>query len=583
MTGFRHGEVVVISLDQTGILRWVTSEKVGLAAAKVAVASEPGAKPMVLVSVDRELLLMVNLDAPLPSKTGVVGVRHRIWPVDASNMGAQTPGVDSVMVLPKNVLSDRDDTVSMILLSGSRILFTEMQLLPGPAHRHIPVVGTPTRIIYSHHWKCLIVAVTRKNRPALMFLDPDTGEDLGTPRLRKGGPPQKYIAGLGKEGEKILSLAEWEYKQNNSVWRWLLVTVSAPTTPTAGKLAIVSVEADETPANSTKKAGISYWTQFRIKGLAYPVCAAIGFQDFIIYCTGHTLVWCVIDSQDRKIVVVDKWELESPAESLQMVNGKLLVLTIKHGLQVLEPPQMSGVEKTAPCKSLHNDPRYTSGMHMIEVGATEAHEPMMSVVLVSDRSCGISGLWIPWQVPDKDPELVFDAELSVSIRAFRRGRTRPFWEQRNHKPRYGRIAMTTDDAEILGVCMDGSMQQFSLLNTDIWRLLRFMQNMAMTSKEICPYSYVLSRIGSMADFEPEPELRADQMHVDGDVLQRVYDKRALERLMDLPTHLSRFKELLQELDEGEHTMDMKVEGPDADAQFLELAYAILEDFLAPAL
>jgi hypothetical protein len=576
VVGFRNGEVVTISLDKTGTPRWKKSERLGVSTAKVSVASEPGAEPMVLVSVDSALLLMTNMDGPTISNNNVAGIKNRVWPVDASSPGSQSPPVDSAMALPRNLLSDRDGTISMLLLSGSRLLFGEMQLQPGPVHRHIPVDGTPTRVLYLHHLKCLVVAVTRQNQPALMFLDPDTGEDMGKP-TDKQGVPLAYISGLGKAGDKIHGLAEWEYKKGNHVWRWLLVTTGGPE---GGQVIVVSTEKDR-HAQDGETPKIRYWMRFKRKGLNRPVYSVLGYGDFIIYCVGSTIVWEVIDPVEKKLNRVGSYELGSPATSLQMVNGKLLALTISQSLEVIEPPQLSGSETTSRAPLLHVDAQYRHGIHMIEVAATPSNDPMASIVLVSDMECGVAGLWVPWQVPNKNCEAVFEAELPTSIRTFRRGRTRPFWEQEGRKPRYGRIAMTIDDAEILGVCMDGSLQQFTLLNAEIWRVLRFIQNLAQTSEEIFPFSH--QRVSNMADFEPEPRQRPDLMHVDGDMLQRVYDRKALERLIVLPKDLSRFRELLHELEDGEHTLGWNAEGPEVAAQTFQLAYSILEDFLAPAL
>lgn len=576
MVGFRNGEVVTISLDKTGTPRWKKSERLGVSTAKVSVASEPGAEPMVLVSVDSELLLMSKMDVPTISHNNAAGIKNRVWPVDASSPGSQSPPVDSAMALPRNLLSDRDGTISMLLLSGSRILFSEMQLQPGPAHRHIPVDGTPTRVLYLHHLKCLVVAVTRKNQPALMFLDPDTGEDLGKP-TDKHGAPLAYIPGLGKAGDKIHGLAEWEYKKGNNVWRWLLITTGGPGN---GQVIVVSTEKDR-HARDGETPKIRYWMRFKRKGLERPVYSVLGYGDFIIYCVGTTIVWEIIDTVEKKLNQVHSFQLDSAALSLQMVNGKLLALTHRHSLEVIEPPQLSGSVTTCTNFPLHVDPQFRHAIHMIDVAATPSNDPMSSIVLVSDRECGVTGLSVPWQVPNKDCEAVFEAELPASIRTFRRGRTRPFWEQEGRKPRYGRIAMTVDDAEILGVCMDGSLQQFMLLNAEIWRVLRFIQNLAQTSEEIYPFSHL--RVSNMADFEPEPRQRPDMMHVDGDMLQRVYDRKALERLIVLPKDLSRFRELLHELEDGEHTLGWNVEGPEVAAQTFQLAYSILEHFLAPAL
>ncbi|RKU47218.1 hypothetical protein DL546_008353 [Coniochaeta pulveracea] len=580
VAGFRNGEVSTILLDTTGILVWQRTERLGSSTARVCVASEPGASPMLLVTIDSRLLLIASTDAPTILHDGVAGVKHQIWPVDASNPGAQCPAVDAVTVLPRNLLSDRDGTISLLLLSGPRVLFSELCLKPGPAHRPIPVDGTPTRVMYSHHLKCLVVAVTRNDQPALMFVDPDTGEDLSKPTDNHGAAVP-YIKGLGKTGDKIYGLSDWEFKIDNSVWRFLIVAIGQGE---RGEVIVVSAEKETaTGAQNGATPKIRYRTRFRRKGLVRPVYAVLGFEDFVIYCTGRKIVWEILDRNDRKLKSIDSYELDSPATSLKMVNGKLVALTNSHSLEVIEPPRVTGIETTATCKLLHTEARHRHTVHMIEVGTKSQLDPATSLMLVSDRDCGVTGLWVPWQVPEKDLQVIFEADLKASIRTFRRGRTRPFWEQDARRPRYGRIAMTIDDAEILGVSLDGSMHQFTLLTREITHVLRFIQNLAFTDKQIYAFSIPQRGINEMTEFDPEPTLRPDSMHVDGDVLQQVYDKKALERLVATPSTLSRLRELLDEVEGGEYTLDIPVDGLDVAERYYKLAYRILEYFLAPIL
>jgi hypothetical protein len=114
------------------------------------------------------------------------------------------------------------------------------------------------------------------------------------------------------------------------------------------------------------------------------------------------------------------------------------------------------------------------------------------------------------------------------------------WEQREDGPKsYGRLRSTVDDAEILGISLDGSMQHFILLSVEAWRLLRFLQNMAISKAE-----------GTSAfdplDLEPRMD-RGLEMHVDGDLLRRCYldTPGALEEL--LSQHEGRFWELLHQI------------------------------------
>lgn len=222
---------------------------------------------------------------------------------------------------------------------------------------------------------------------------------------------------------------------------------------------------------------------------------------------------------------------------------------------------------------------------MIEVAGGSTNDPAASVVLVCDQDCGVDGLWVPWQSAGKNCEVVVEAELGASIRKFCRGRTRPVWEGNARGVEYGRIAMTMDDAEVLGVCLDGSLVSFQLLNWEVWRVLRFILNLALADDGISPFSG-LGR-GDMADWDPDigrSVVRPEMMHIDGDTLERLVRTRALERLMALPVDMSRLKELLDDLEDGRLTDVIAGKTGEEEVKGLfAVAYRILQHFLAPVL
>lgn len=578
--GFRNGEIITVLFDKNGVAKSTHGDTTdGTTVARVLTASEPGAKPMVLVSSDSELTLMLDFGMHSSESAAAPKTKHRVWPVDVSKPADTSPAVDSVAVLPRNFLSESDRTVPLLLISGPRILFAELQLQPGPAHRHIPVNGTPDRIIYSHRLKCLIVALRRGTQPALptlAFIDPETGEDIGFPS-DKHGRVYEFARGLGKPDDKVMALGEWEYKKDGHVWHFLILGMKH------GRLMVMSVER-ETDAPEGKQPRIRYWTRFQRKGLERPVYSVLGHGDKLISCVGEIVQWEVIDTVEKRLRQVDEYELGSAATSLMVVNGRLAALTIKDSVEIIERVQANGNgEGMEHAQLIHGDPLKRNTFHMLEVGGSPGNDPSSSLILVSDHFCGVGGLWTPWQTPGEDCETVFEAELRASVRRFVRGRTRPVWEQGVARiARYGRIAMTVDDAEILGVCMDGSLLQFQLLNVETWRLMRFILNLAVMDATINPFNSISA--DDAENFDPEPVARPDAMHIDGDELQRCVQTRALERLMALPKNLVRFKELLDEMDDGRLTDEIaSTTDPEENAGYFALAYRILEYFLAPVL
>ena len=569
MLGMRSGEVV--TLTSLGPESRAETQRFGVTAVNTLVSDDPGRGPFALVLCDSSLVLLSDYnprEGGGEARSSFFRTRVRVWPVDVSNPTSASPQIDSVTALPRNLFSERGDTTSLLLLSGSRILIAELQGHAEPVHRNMPLGGTPMRIIYSRYLQTLIVAVNKRDGPTLVFLDPDTGEDLGKP-TDKEGREIATISGLGKKNDRIFGLAEWEYKKGDDMWRFILVSTRE------GRMIILSAQREE-PTNG-RPSRIRYWLRFKKPEFDRPVYSVLPYEEGIIYCVGDTIYWDVLDD-DRKLKTTKSFDLGSPATTLRIANGKLLALTNRDSLEIIDHSTTTTAEESG---LIHIDPLTRNGVHMIEVAGARLDEPMSSIILLSDRECGVGGLWVPWQMPGKDCESIIEADLPASIRKFRRGRTRPYWEQGWHAPKFGRMVSTVDDAEILGICLDGSLQHFTLLNVEVWRLLRFVQNLAATSPELYPFMY--DQV-NLVEFDPEPLTEiAYEKQVDGDMLQRCLEKRALERLISRPSHMSRFRELLDDLEDGKYTADFGIEGQGVREKYFELAYDILEYFLAPVL
>jgi hypothetical protein len=579
LLGTRSGEVITVKNAADAVS--IDCEKFGTTAAKISCSYRADSTdPTILVCCDNSLV-SIRLDQHASPRG--VAVEHktkfRVWPVDASKLEAVPPPVHYATAVD---MPSEDGITPLLVISGSRLLLAEMHEQPGPVHRSIPVDGMPNRIIYCQFTQCLVAAVNRPSGPTLMFINPDTGEDIGRP-TDKNKEPQTCIAGLGKEGDRIMGLAEWNYRREGNVWNFILVTT------TSGRLIVVTTE-KVVSRDGGGSPIFRYWTRFR-KEVKEPIYAVVGYDEGLIYCAGQTVYWEVLDTQEKRLKPLKSFSLGSPATSLRLSNGKLVALTSRDSLIVLDNLD-TDEENTKLC---HVDPWRRNGVDSIEVAAgpqLDSESNTSGIHLVADRERGVAGLWVPWQTPDRECEVVLEAELLSSIRKFRRGRTRPVWEQRPRRPRYGRLPATADDAEVLGVALNGSLHQFTLLGVEAWRLLRFVQNLAVAAPELCPFFPLgLARQqqqrgqndgGGGRDADPEPRLAYGlEMHVDGDILRRCLERRALEWLVVKQAHVARFIELLGELDGGQHTEGLAAEGD--HARYFRLAYDVLEYYLMPVL
>ena len=570
LMGTRSGEVITAKYTAGSVS--VDCEKFGTMPASVSCSYQDGVThPTILVCCDNSLV-SVSLEQHGSRRDDAVRLKTktRVWPVDISRPDATPPPVQVAKALD---MPPEDGTIPILMVSGSRLLLAELNEQPGPVHRSIPVDGSPNKLIYCQFTQCLVAAVNRPSGPTLAFINPDTGEDMGRP-TDKNDQPLVCIPGLGTEGDRIMCLAEWNYRkpsqvgQASQVWNYLLVTTRS------GRLIVIT--ADKVAAQpGGPTTAIRYSFRFK-KEVREPIYSVVGHGDCLAYCAGQTIHWEVLGA-DRRLKPLKSFPISSPATSLRISHSKLVALTANDSLLVLDNRDTAEQET----KLRHVDPWRRNGVDAIEVAGPRLDDPKHCVHLVADRERGIAGLWVPWQSQDRECEVVLEAELPASVRRFARGRTRPLWEQRLRKPRYRRLPATVDDAEVLGVSLDGSLRQFSLLGVEAWRVLRFVQNLARGSLERLGDGESEQQRQPAGDEDPEPRLaHGSEMHVDGDLLRRCLEERALEQLVVRQPHVSRFVELLGGLDDGQHTAGLAAEGD--HGRYFQLAYDVLEYYLAPA-
>lgn len=580
LAGTRSGEVVMVKYCVDGLS--AKFERFGTTAINITSSIKIGAADPTILACCDGALVSIELHPENDCGVAATGTRTkvRVWPVDASNPGAASPSVQYATTVD---MPCSFGTVPILMVSGTRLLLAEMRTTPGPVHRSIPVDGVPNRVIYCQFTQCLIAAVNKPSGPTLKFINPDTGEDIGVP-TDKHKVPQQCIAGLGKPDDRITSLADWSYRRDGHVWNFILVTTKG------GRLIVVTTE--KVTSRDGTPTVCRYWTRYR-QEFKEPIYSVTGYDEGLIVCCGHTLHWEVLDIQEKRLKPLKSFALGSPATSLRMSNGKLVALTSYESLIVLDNLETEG----EPTKLSHVDPWRRNGIDSYEIaGPQQLVEAVDGVAttggihLLADREGGVAGLWVPWQTPEKECEVVMEAELPSSIRKFHRGRTRPYWEQGFRIPQYGRIPVTLDDAELLGVSLNGAMYQFTLLSVEAWRLLRFVQNLA----GLCPeLSSVVDQVGDhggvgwssppydgdASGMNVEPKLAYGMdMQVDGDILRRCLEKRMLERVIG--PHFDRFTELLGDVVEEEKKKWLKRKG--GNEGYFRVAYDVLEYYFARA-
>ncbi|KAL2671140.1 hypothetical protein Neosp_013714 [[Neocosmospora] mangrovei] len=584
--GTRSGHLVTVRISNDEIDDVsMTVEQLGLAPTKVSPASGPFAGgPAFFVCCDNSLWVMTDFsEQETRFKT-----KNLIWPTDSSDPSLPAPPIHAVYCLTDS-LSNYPQHMSLMLLAGTRILLVDIWPHVGPVPRSIPLAGTPVRVIYSQTWKCLVVAhFDEEDRSTLSFIDPDSGATISSASDKDKNPSQ-YISGLGHAGDRIFGLNEWLYVKDGKTFPFLIVTTQQ------GRLMIVSVKEKKIETEDGPSRELQYWTRYKKKGFSAPVFSVVGDAVGLLFCVGDTLHWEVLDLAEKRLKPMKEFRLDSPATSLHVEGSKVFALTAMHSMLVID---LHVESEHAEASLIHCDQvvRYTS--HMVEMGDSEDQLGEWPMNLISTSQGSFAGVWVPRGQRNREFEVVVSGKLPTSIRKFKRGHTRPFWVASNRQRQYNSLFSTVDQAEVLGVSLDGSLHHFALIGLDLWRFLRLVQNLARYDKDICPFAPGNNNSKKKdeddiedvdvdedmdLDLNLEPQMAPENMHIDGNVLKRCFDRRALEKLVSIGDGLDLFCEYLDGIDEGQHTEAFRADGEDGHEKYLELGYEILEHILAPVI
>uniref|UniRef100_UPI003D7F9638 M13 family metallopeptidase n=1 Tax=Pedobacter sp. TaxID=1411316 RepID=UPI003D7F9638 len=283
-------------------------------------------EPFILVTCDRNLVFLG--DHCHDSVRFPFRKQLRVFPVDEGSLSAATPPVDFGASV--NYPTSAPNTSSVLMVSGSKVLLAELHHMASPVQRHIPINGTPTKILFSANLQCLIVAVNKPSGTSLLFIDPESGKDLGQACEKKSEPraPNEDIHGLGKPDDRIFGLVEWVYTSMQKVWRYIVVTTRQ------GRIIVISTARIAGSVGEGPK--IEYWRQFQKRHTAGPVYSVVGVKTGLVYCAGNTLVRDDLDLENRKLKTIREEVLGSPATSLAIAqySAELLALTSRDSVQM---------------------------------------------------------------------------------------------------------------------------------------------------------------------------------------------------------------------------------------------------------
>ena len=409
--------------------------------------------------------------------------------------------------------------------------------------RRMYLDGTPTRLTYSERLGRLIILYTRivirrdpyhgrpgvrAMEPTFAFLDVDQGllrpdpDDPENSELRvllgNGQTQRANILSLSerKPGEKYIGMTEWFPTDGSKTYHMLVMftmILYVDNRPPTGRLLFFSL--------SKNGNGQVSMVCKKITDLKAPVTAVIPYgQSSLIYSCGndvclHTLK---LSSTPREWLPPVILTLQSRAVHLSTQGQFVHVTTAADSTSVLQ---------------VGDDIRSLAMQYSDEVARDSIFHidaPAHGLIIISSKDGTIAGLQRPPRRRiSNSMSTAFVADLPGSITRLRRV-TRPSWQLTGTSK-----AMGFGSESIVACTTDGSVYQIEVLEESLWRLLRFITNMARRHPLICPYrEKVLGTMSARHARHIEPSTGNKRfMQVDGDILSRLLELGGEEILKDM--------------------------------------------------
>lgn len=334
VVGTRSGDVFTLALHPNAPHRYrISHEKYGPSAADVFPFSTSAQPRSAFICCNSNLAIMRHYSSH--GEQPLFEERFRVVPTSVGRPDMAIPPINAVTRLRRN-LSSKPDCISVVLVSGSMIYIAELDTQPRPVLRQFPLGRKPVKVAYSHRLGVLMVLVCDEfdgNRPALLFIDPETGDDLSLP-THNNGNELDYISGLGEHDTNVFSLTTWRYQKGGTDWEFLVISME--TAQRRGQVLVISASEDESMLSTHGRPKIRFCTKWKKSHYAQPIRSVATDSQGLFLCSGTTIYYEVIDMVEKKLRVAKQHALSSVASWMEVVDDKLHVVTIRHSLEIFD-------------------------------------------------------------------------------------------------------------------------------------------------------------------------------------------------------------------------------------------------------
>ncbi|KAL8938131.1 MAG: hypothetical protein Q9216_004058 [Gyalolechia sp. 2 TL-2023] len=487
-------------------------EKIEIGTTSVQVMTDATRNSRVIFECERKLYTLEYFQHPSSTNPAII---NKIWLTDPSTLASRQYPLDCFTQGSSQVPQgySKFGAGSLFYLSGSNLLLADLNSSPGleMVPQRLALTGTPTRMIYSDRLNKLIVLYVnitpktfspagsrrhvsqpRTSKPALAFV----ALDIGGLRPVLGGIDNNLNvleAIHVKAGERFLGITEWFPRDGNTHYHILVInTVIKPAASeeSAGRLLMFGT--------GTKEDGQVFADPKKLIDHDAPVwCVAPYGDSSLVYACGDKLVLQTLNMARGRFDPEITATLHCPATYISVDEEFIHVSTRGSGHHIFRIDDGTLVSVCADAS-----------------GQSEIHHLTLSeksMVVTSDVEGRVAGLWQPPEPQlSRTAPLIFEARLPSWIRRFCK-LARPVWQRKFPH---------LESQAIVGSSEDGGLYQMTVLSEPAWRLLAFVQNMAMREARICPYPHP-----SIQEKHIEPSTAKKQnMHIDGDVLTRLLER-----------------------------------------------------------
>lgn len=329
--------------------------------------------------------------------------------------------------------------------------------------------------------------IQRRITPFIEFVDPDTQQPITTsPDDSSLWRPQ------GVAGEKITCLLEWMPQKNGHEYHFILIGTARKHQTDRGR--VIFLQASRRASNRAQiKCSVKHVHRF--KG---PVHAIAPYGPLMLMvAAGNDIVPFEPKLSGRPADRMGRYSLLSPATSITVREPYLYLTTSRESLIVLK---------------VHNEKLMLHAHDRQKLdGLSHAHLGDANLAVTSSRGGRVSLLTEAGVTASEKmmPAALADAHLPASAMKLTVGT---------------KSSPVAHPHVIYATTLNGAVYRFLVLTTQEWCLLRLLQNLCIRDPVICQFTPKKKRKRNPVEIEPGD--RPSQMHIDGDILNRLAERGA---------------------------------------------------------